>query len=584
MCCFGDAITLQRIDNDAIDNLEKFVLNELEDVMQSWNSPTEINFEDFYGRYHSNKKGFQISLGERVMILEIQKYIESTIAKNSIQYFSNTYPEKSRKKRNTADDLCETVDIVNVGRFFTKKKSPKAKCTKGDEVLKQQLFKNVYDVLIKNGVQKDIMDKFTIDQTDILINGSDIQGFAYCPLCPEDKKKKRKIPNKRTGNNLFWTLSNFQNHLTDIHNLKSTGRKKNETIRLQNKSNEKTSNEKGDIGVNTIKTENIPTVNEINSITLLDSNKVEEIRSEHILDHDVENDGVVAIKEVPRKYSDNVNEYENNTTDPQANQIDEIESANISDESFEEIAHEKTIQLEIEFVVCLENNISDQIDRQISLMVARSLVNSEATSEMQFEVADKIGCVQITKIHPDGACMFGSLSHQIYGFKLGSDDHKKSVQKLRSDVVEFIKTDLYLFEHEIKECLYNERAKNKIKGKIIDFEKEANNFLANHLAKDSYWGGAETLKAILHKYQVNILIINEDGGCYYYGGFNANLIQSLIVAYRLNPHYGNAKTGGIRNHYDSVVGMGGKTRIEISRALATASSKHLDEQEVIDID
>lgn len=314
---------------------------------------------------------------------------------------------------------------------------------------------------------------------------------------------------------------------------------------------EEKSNKKGDLGVNKTSTENISTVDEMNKNTLLDSNKVGVEETEYIPDE--------SVIDVKNRDDDNVMNIANS----------EISNANIPDENVDETAHEKTIKLEIELVKSIEENIADQIDAQLGLMLAR-------------EISDKIGYVQVAKVNADGHCMFGSLSHQIYGFKLGSDEHINSVSQLRREVVEFIKINIDLFTHEMKNRLYDERSKNSIKGRIVDLENEANHFLSNKLA--SYiWGGPETLKAIMFKYNTNILIINEEGDCKFQQGFHSNFDKTLIIAYRTNPYFDISGTGGERNHYDSVVGMGSKTKSEISRALTIMIPDNLDDQEVIDI-
>lgn len=119
--------------------------------------------------------------------------------------------------------------------------------------------------------------------------------------------------------------------------------------------------------------------------------------------------------------------------------------------------------------------------------------------------------------------------------------------------------------------------------KIMDFKNEANEFLVKCLSKHNYWGGSETLKAALLKYEVNILIINEESSIYFANGFQSQLKDSVLLSYRLNHHYGIDGTGGIRNHYDSVVNIDPGTMVEMAEAMA-ARALNSNDEEVIVID
>lgn len=185
-----------------------------------------------------------------------------------------------------------------------------------------------------------------------------------------------------------------------------------------------------------------------------------------------------------------------------------------------------------------------QISAQISKMLETALLSNESEEEISIEIENSAGTAQVVNIKSDGNCLFRAIVHQLFYEKLNTNEHDSSTKKLRAGVVAYIKAHYDQFEHEIKGCVLDRKNQNDIE----DVDKECRIYLSYILPKSGCWGGAETIKAISSKYEVNVLIVNEYGPCYFANGFNTDYLKTIIIAYRLG-------SKSVRNHYDSIMKM-----------------------------
>lgn len=204
--------------------------------------------------------------------------------------------------------------------------------------------------------------------------------------------------------------------------------------------------------------------------------------------------------------------------------------------------------------------------------------HGDTSSGMQFQVGEETCSLDLAKISPDGNCLFSALAHQMIKCQVNSEEHKQSAGQIRAEVVNYIRNDLSLFEHELKGAIYHEKSIKGENGKIGDFETESLDFLANFLSKNSYWGGSESIKAVSLQYKVNILLFNENDAIYFANSFQSEYTATLLLAYRLDPHFDAfGSSGSRRNHYDSVTSIDTEHMIQISGAMASRASKNLME-------
>lgn len=197
----------------------------------------------------------------------------------------------------------------------------------------------------------------------------------------------------------------------------------------------------------------------------------------------------------------------------------------------EELANQTLIELDISKTSLLESDISGQISSQI---LRTHSDNNFAVTQMFFENRNETRSVDVVEIVGDGDCLLGAIIHQLHVFPLSSDEHKKAVTELRAEVVDYIRANMNIFEHEIKGRIYHERSRKKIEGKIQQFLPAANEFLDQNLSQSGYWCGTETLKAVYMKYRVNVAIIDEESSIRFPHKFESQYEKCLLLAYRLN--------------------------------------------------
>lgn len=192
-----------------------------------------------------------------------------------------------------------------------------------------------------------------------------------------------------------------------------------------------------------------------------------------------------------------------------------------------------------------ETLLCEQILSQIKNMAKIALKHSE-TREIMYVNVEEISPIIAAKIEPDGSCLFGALAHQLFFEKINSTEHRKSMKKLREDVVIHIKRNFKSFENVLIERVHDWKRSST----ILDVQKECNIFLNKCLPKPGFWGGSETIKAVAEIYNTNVFIFYENGPVYI--SYDLLNVRSVAVAYRMATHI---KDQCVRNHYDSVCGI-----------------------------
>lgn len=226
-----------------------------------------------------------------------------------------------------------------------------------------------------------------------------------------------------------------------------------------------------------------------------------------------------------------------------------------------------------------KSNIEDEIYSQISdqsvRMMTACLHNAEKMVTVNFYLGDNvIRQVKIVEIDTDGNCMYASLAHQLFSEKLLAKKHKCLTQQLRMDAVNYIRENLVLFEHELKDRLYSSVG---YKDKYL--ECDFISFLDENLSQDKFWGGAESMRAISYLYEVNIIVFLEDGPCYSVNHFNMGYKRSVAIAFRNSKHHSDSQTDDNENevidfnHYDSVCEIDQQDMIKCMEKIADSSQK-----------
>lgn len=143
--------------------------------------------------------------------------------------------------------------------------------------------------------------------------------------------------------------------------------------------------------------------------------------------------------------------------------------------------------------------------------------------------------------------MFLSIVHQLNPVELNSKQHDLSATHLRAETTQFISKNISLFQHELKDRVF-ENFENQ---KVPNMAEECQQFVDNTLSKEGVWGGIETLVAVQMLRKVNILIINESGDYYLIGEYKDSY-GIILLAYRYAAARATSGTEVQRNHYESI--------------------------------
>lgn len=192
-------------------------------------------------------------------------------------------------------------------------------------------------------------------------------------------------------------------------------------------------------------------------------------------------------------------------------------------------------------------HLYEQISSQITKMHETVLTKNEKLEEMQFILnEDENSSLKVTKVEPDGNCLFSALAHQLFYEELNSTEHLKSTSKLRDDVVAYIKSNFESFENDLAGRIYDIKSANE----ITNMKSECNFFLKFCLPRNGFWGGSETIKAVAELYKTNVFVFNEKDKVYVL--YNEINERSVAVAYRIGKQMDQKI---VRNHYDSVCSL-----------------------------
>lgn len=199
-----------------------------------------------------------------------------------------------------------------------------------------------------------------------------------------------------------------------------------------------------------------------------------------------------------------------------------------------------------------EHMIYQQISNQNLEMAKSNMINGAKSDTVSFNLSNQVVNVQTVKISPDGNCLFGSLVHQLFGYKVNSAEYDDEVKNLRTNVVKFIKENLEDFKFTLKWRI-------SPTGLLENINEACESFLSSKLSVSGEWAGAETILAVSKMLRVNVIVFDEDDKHYLNSDFNPEYIRTLLLAYRSS--FGGKKTQvknsvkvrrAQRDHYDSV--------------------------------
>lgn len=528
LCGFRDAITFKEVDDTIVGIVEEYVKTELAEVLTTWTTNgIEINQEDFYGKFYVySPKTFKFTIGDRMQIKKMVDYVKTIYDGNGIE-FSGAHefqPYASKKPKSKREK-------GKLARFFGENSMENpAAVSQFTEIAaddkKRVLIDKIANIYKKYGIESCLIEKLNIKLVEIHeFDEGKIRALFNCPLCDTSNKenciviqtKQKKI--ESSSSTIYWVLSNYTTHVqTHVKN----------SVKCVSKF-EINSSKENDSAIIMIDENNPESVHASNSLAnrdIIAENYDDDDENEHIVDNSIE------IVEILQPQSDNELSYDD-----------------------------------------LESLIYRQITSQLNEMHEVSMKNNETEKERNFMVDGVVCTMKVNTTNPDGACFFRASDHQLNNNKLNTRKHTIGTNKLRKEVVEYIKQHRERFDSELRGSVYGwYEAMGKSTKHIDNFPKVCDDFLHKELPKVNFWAGSESLKAVTLDKSVNILVLVDNGVCYFSNGFNESFTKTIIVAfctYSNDTKTSTEQKNKELNHYDSVVHIEPNDVFLLSKHLAT---------------
>lgn len=230
------------------------------------------------------------------------------------------------------------------------------------------------------------------------------------------------------------------------------------------------------------------------------------------------------------------------------------------------------------------DQIRDDIYRQMteSLKLVKESNGTIKTSLMYFKNDDghndeydgiwkRDSALQLVKAKRNGDCLFSVVVFQLYGHNIQYKKHNRYVKKMRDEVVNYIKSKIYLFEFDLQNRIYSEKSK-----KVKDMKKQCFKFVDKKLSKSGTWAGMETLRAIGNLHKVNILVVNEQADYSFANGFDRAYDRIIFMAFRNNMISTGPASNTNRNHYDSIAHIDEDDLATMAKNLAIEENTHCE--------
>lgn len=407
--------------------------------------------------------------------------------------------------------------------------------------LRSKLYNHIIHLFQSNNIEKSVLKYFKIDMITINVEGSNPFGSVECVLCSMSKLKSRK-KGKKSKKKLhtirvkpqtnFWILSNFKKHIkkhlikVDEMQSKDTIKSKNERIESM-KPRVSESNNGIQLGDEPVNDEHMSIKHDLGGTSLTERNLSGTSLTESlVIDENNQID----------PYSTENSHNEENPLEAMLNECNQP----INSDSME--YSQSLIGLSIQRVD-LHSIMYDQISEQLLHMnecVTRNK-NKRKQSDMVFKLQNKPCSLKTFSIPEDGNCMFTSIAHQLYGKDNDGSQIMVFSEKLRAEVVAFIKKKFSKFEGALKD---------RIRDQYPNDPNMTCQMIIKKLSVNGYWGGYETLTAVIMLYNINIMIINERGDFYFNDPFDMNRGKTILLSYRLKR---SSNFPNKRIHYESIV-------------------------------
>lgn len=522
---YSDAGTIQYVDDQVISDVQNFIKLRGSQIING-----KVDYSLFMGDlYHDNPEEFEFNLGERRQMISVAAHAKKIIEENE---------QIATKKRKI--DYNEVVYFKTLNGYLFKKKSTIGLSQMDVEVLepneqelKLYLFESMVHTLEKS-IPEDwdsVKDIVSMSMAFVEIRGKhNVHGEVQCILCQQNNRENRiNVSTKKSvqkGQNhakIYWVMSNFKEHLKQVHLLKDRNKRDVIMPKIENTAQKQT-------------------------LT---------VKNEVIYENELQCDSLTQ--------SENQFDGEKKKLKSNTKSVDEYS------EEYVDVIDENIVY----------QQLSEQIGQMSTFVHTQKLIQQK----MNFAIENDTRTMKIVKMKDDGSCLFRDLCHQLFpDMKPNSVEFEKFVKKLRTEAVEFIKTNYKDFKRQLANSIYERQIDGDCE--VDDMEEKCRDFLENDLPKSTCWAGCESVVAISNLYKVNIIVFNENEHCYYVSGFNFEYKKSICIAYRLskNSCSKSNKPKGKRNHYDSITDIDDQDIFDLSEIMKSRMNGEVIELEVSTVD
>lgn len=197
-CNFGNVLSLQRLDNSDITQMQQMVKTEYTKWIENNVNGEKTGLIDYFGPIHAEKpEEFMFSCGDIKMITQLSEYVKGTVQKKGYEYFKEPSGRPSQAVNRQSHDSTFSLEDAQGKLFAGILDSIKPY---GDDVT-SLLSREMIMVTNANGV---------------------MSGKVQCVLCDSGDISERKRKRKRQSylqfwNGKNWVVSNFTKHLSNVH-------------------------------------------------------------------------------------------------------------------------------------------------------------------------------------------------------------------------------------------------------------------------------------------------------------------------------------------------------------------------------
>lgn len=232
-CCnFSNRLNFESLTEDEIDQIEQIVREKgIDFVEKKINGRDQVFTEeqliDFFGEtYASDPSYFRFEIGDKKLIRILRDHLIKQKNEKGVKYMRRfrKKPDFQKPKKTKFDHGDDTLKIE--AKYAIKDDT----FTVDDDDLCHQLSANLFErmkVYMETfGTDDAIMQKIDSNIVSVKIVDELIIAEVLCAVCQHDPTKKRKLKGKRVfykggEGSKYWVLSNFGQHLKNVHKMTS---------------------------------------------------------------------------------------------------------------------------------------------------------------------------------------------------------------------------------------------------------------------------------------------------------------------------------------------------------------------------